>query len=241
MASPTARSLAALRQRGCLAAVVEHFNPHARIRQDLFGAFDVLAIEPGQPGVLFVQCCVTGDITKRLAKLQTEPVAERVRRGLAAGNTGAVHGWALRGARGKRKVYELKEVSVTCPRPAPPARSRTRIAGRRGARSHIGRRRAGSSGGCTGARGAARTTGRNSGHEPPKRPPGPPAVDAPGSAVVARGLRLLRRHATSRRDVGPAPAWPASRVPGRPVRADVRGDLGARPARDGRADRRILS
>src|SRR3972149_192046 len=129
MASPTARSLAALRQRGCLAAVVEHFNPHARIRQDLFGAFDVLAIEPGQPGVLFVQCCVTGDITKRLAKLQTEPVAERVRRGvaggkpvgvrgggrrvLAAGNRVSVHGWALRGARGKRKVYELKEVSVT--------------------------------------------------------------------------------------------------------------------------------
>src|SRR3990167_1551476 len=147
MASPTARSLAALRQRGCLAAVVEHFNPHARIRQDLFGAFDVLAIEPGQPGVLFVQCCVTWDITKRLAKLQTEPVAERVRRVLAAGNRVSVHGWALRGARGKRKVYELKEVSVTCPRPAPPARSRTRIAGRRGARSHIGRRRGASSGG----------------------------------------------------------------------------------------------
>src|SRR3990167_10418286 len=123
MASPTARSLAALRQRGCLAAVVEHFNPHARIRQDLFGAFDVLAIEPGQPRVLFVQCCVTGDITKRLAKLQTEPVAERVRRGLAAGQRVSVPGGALRGGPGRRKGYELKEDSVTLNRPSPPPTS----------------------------------------------------------------------------------------------------------------------
>ena len=110
--SPTARSLAALRARGCLAGVVEKWNPHAHIRQDLFGFADLVAIEPDQTGVLFVQCCVTGDITKRLAKLQTEPVAERVRTVLAAGNRVRIMAYALRGPRGKRKVYELKEVEV---------------------------------------------------------------------------------------------------------------------------------
>ena len=42
---PTQRTLARLRQEGALeVAIVEHWNPHARIRQDLFGFIDILAI-----------------------------------------------------------------------------------------------------------------------------------------------------------------------------------------------------
>src|SRR3972149_1902224 len=66
-------------------------------------------------------------------------------------------------------------------------------------------------------------------------------LDPPWWREVCAYYGVTQRHGATSRDVGPAPAWPASRVPGRPVRADVRGDLGARPARDGRADRRILS
>jgi hypothetical protein len=110
--TPTARSLEALRERGCLAAVVEKWNAHARIRQDLFGFGDILAIEPGRPGVLIVQACIADDITKRLEKLQTEPVAERVRRVLEAGNRVLIMGWAKRGARGKRKVWTLREIAL---------------------------------------------------------------------------------------------------------------------------------
>jgi hypothetical protein len=45
VSSPTRRSLEHLRKAGAeLVAVVERWNPHAKIRQDLFGVVDVLAI-----------------------------------------------------------------------------------------------------------------------------------------------------------------------------------------------------
>ncbi|MHB1530468.1 MAG: hypothetical protein ACYCXT_13820 [Acidiferrobacteraceae bacterium] len=54
-ASPTQRTLRHLRKAGYpLVQVVEKWNPHAGVRQDLFGIIDVLAVGPG--GVLAVQC-----------------------------------------------------------------------------------------------------------------------------------------------------------------------------------------
>jgi len=48
VSSPTRRSLEHLRKAGAeLVAVVERWNPHAKIRQDLFGVVDVLAIHGG--------------------------------------------------------------------------------------------------------------------------------------------------------------------------------------------------
>lgn len=44
--SPTQRARAELKRRGWPSAIVEHFNPHVRIRQDLWGVFDLLAIRP---------------------------------------------------------------------------------------------------------------------------------------------------------------------------------------------------
>lgn len=107
--TPTARSLAHLRKAGALAAVVEKYNPHAKVRQDLFGFCDVIAVEPGQPGVLLVQACMVGDQSKRLAKVRTEP---RVRPCLDAQNRVAVFAWAKRGARGKRKLWTLTVTPV---------------------------------------------------------------------------------------------------------------------------------
>jgi hypothetical protein len=43
--SPTQRTLKHWRDLGYLCAVVEHWNPHVRIRQDLYGFIDVLAIK----------------------------------------------------------------------------------------------------------------------------------------------------------------------------------------------------
>lgn len=54
MSSPTQRSLAVLRERGYIAQVVERWNPFARIRQDLFGVVDVLAVGNGE--TIAVQC-----------------------------------------------------------------------------------------------------------------------------------------------------------------------------------------
>ena len=43
--SPTQLSLKHLRQAGYIVAIVEHFNAFANVRQDLFGAFDILAVK----------------------------------------------------------------------------------------------------------------------------------------------------------------------------------------------------
>ena len=96
-----------------MAGVVEKWNPHARIRQDLFQFIDVVAVVPDVVGVFAVQACTTGDAPKRLAKCRAEPIAGNVRRWLAAGNAFAVWGWAKRGPRGKRKIWTLKEYHVS--------------------------------------------------------------------------------------------------------------------------------
>ena len=104
--SPTARSLALVRRRGGIAGTVERWNPHSKTRHDFLGFADILAIQPGQLGVLAIQACVTGDQSKRLEKIRQEP---RAALWLAAGNRIAVWGWAKRGARGKRKTWTLSE------------------------------------------------------------------------------------------------------------------------------------
>jgi hypothetical protein len=102
--SPTARSLATLRKEGWTAQVVEKFNPGARVRQDLFGCIDIVAIRPDRPGVLGIQACVTGDQAKRFCKVQSEP---RIVTWKAAGNGMEVWGWSKKGPRGKRKTWQL--------------------------------------------------------------------------------------------------------------------------------------
>lgn len=101
--SPTARTLKHCRELGWVADVVERFIPGARVRRDLFGFIDVVILD-GKPGVLGVQACSTGDQSTRLAKIGQEP---RAGLWLAAGNRVQVWGWAKRGPRGKRKLWEL--------------------------------------------------------------------------------------------------------------------------------------
>jgi hypothetical protein len=73
--SPTQRTLAALRAEGYVAAVVEHWNAHAFVRQDLFGFADVVALRPGE--ILAVQACSGGggDHAERRAKIVGPPPA----------------------------------------------------------------------------------------------------------------------------------------------------------------------
>ena len=112
--SPTARSLALLKSRGAIAAVVEKWNSFARIRVDLFGFLDIVALEPGKTGLLGVQACVTGDQSKRLAKIALNA---NVAPWLAAGNRVAVWGWSKKGPRGKRKTWQLSETTIPTPTP----------------------------------------------------------------------------------------------------------------------------
>jgi hypothetical protein len=87
MSSPTQRSLRYLRDLGYLVAVVEHWNPHARIRQDLFGWIDLLAIRDDE--TLAVQTTASGVATRvrKIAEAITLPAVRK------AGWRILVHGW----------------------------------------------------------------------------------------------------------------------------------------------------
>jgi hypothetical protein len=105
MTSPTQRTLAHLRAAGYeLVQVVERWNPHARVRQDLFGIIDVLAVRPGE--VLGVQATSGSNVAARVAKITDHPSTPFLRR---AGVRLLVHGWR-KSANGR---WTLREVDVS--------------------------------------------------------------------------------------------------------------------------------
>jgi hypothetical protein len=65
--TPTQRSLKLLREQGYTVAIVEKWNPHARIRQDLFGFIDLLAIRDGE--TLGIQACAGSSLSARVKKI----------------------------------------------------------------------------------------------------------------------------------------------------------------------------
>jgi len=96
-ASPTRRTLQHLRAAGYpLVQVVEKWNPHARVRQDLFGIIDVLAVGP--EGVLAVQCTSAAHVAERLVKLRASQALPVLKR---AGVSVRVHGWHKRRSNGR--------------------------------------------------------------------------------------------------------------------------------------------
>ena len=104
MTSPTQRSLKYLRDEGYTAEVVEHWNPHARIRQDLFGIIDIVAVKPGE--TLAVQTTSSAHVAERVRKIAESPNVGVIRE---AGWTIHVHGWAKK-ANGR---WELRTVDVS--------------------------------------------------------------------------------------------------------------------------------
>ena len=101
--TPTQRSLAYLRDEGYLVAIVEHWNPFARIRQDLFGFIDQLAIRRDE--TLAVQVTASG-VSSRVKKIEASPHLGRVRE---AGWRLHVHGWR-KNSKGK---YVMRVVDLS--------------------------------------------------------------------------------------------------------------------------------
>ena len=105
--SPTARSLAHLRELGYRAQVVERWNPHARIRQDLFGG-DILALKPGEP-VFVVQATTGANHAARREKLEA---AGFITLWTQAGAVLEIWSWSKQGARGKKKTWTLRRQAL---------------------------------------------------------------------------------------------------------------------------------
>lgn len=107
---PTQRSLQYLRTNGWLCHIVEHWNQFAHIRQDCYGFGDILACNPDRKLIALVQTTSAANFNKRFKKVLAEPKAAIWR---TAGGMILVHGWGKKGARGKRKVWTLREVILT--------------------------------------------------------------------------------------------------------------------------------
>jgi hypothetical protein len=109
--SPTARTLEELRKRGYVAQVVEKWNMHAKVLQDLFGCIDVVAIGP--EGIIGVQATsgqTGGNHSNRRTKMLAEP---RAKKWLEAGGKLWLWSWAQRGARDERKLWTLRAEELT--------------------------------------------------------------------------------------------------------------------------------
>jgi hypothetical protein len=104
--TPTARTLRYLRDLGHVPAVVERWNPHARIRQDLFGFLDIVSIEGAN--VCGWQACAGSSVAARVAKIRAHPLFPTVARAMKVN----VIGWRMAGQRGKRKRWEPRIVSI---------------------------------------------------------------------------------------------------------------------------------
>lgn len=71
-----------------MVAVVERWNPHAFVRQDLFGIIDVLAVRGNE--TLAVQVTSAGNVSSRIKKMSESEALPVLRE---AGWTVLVHGW----------------------------------------------------------------------------------------------------------------------------------------------------
>jgi hypothetical protein len=94
--SPTKLTLRHLRdtEGWLLVEVVERWNPHAQIRQDLFGFVDVIAVRPGE--TLAVQTTTAANVSTRIRKIADHPNLPALRE---AEWTIRVHGWAKKSGR----------------------------------------------------------------------------------------------------------------------------------------------
>lgn len=90
MRSPTQRSLALLREQGYTVCVVEHFNAFAKIRKDLFGFIDIVALHPQKRGLLGIQTTTGSNLSARKKKAEAIPAYKLW---INAGNAIQFHGW----------------------------------------------------------------------------------------------------------------------------------------------------
>lgn len=92
--SPTQLTIRSLKQDGWLVEVVEKYNFFAKVRNDLFGFIDILAIKDGS--VLAVQATSKANISSRVNKIaEHENIAEVRKLGWQI----EVWGWAKVGNR----------------------------------------------------------------------------------------------------------------------------------------------
>ena len=103
--SPTQLSLKELRKTCTAVQVVERWNPHAKIRQDLFGFVDILALNGAE--TIAVQSTSWANTGARAKKIAESDHVAAVRE---AGWRVLIHGWRKNA---KTNRYELKTLDIS--------------------------------------------------------------------------------------------------------------------------------
>lgn len=102
--SPTQRSLKYLREQGYLVAIVEHWNPFAKLRVDLFGCIDLICIGNGE--TVGVQTTSYSNVPARIKKIEENEALPLLR---DANWRILVHGWK----KGKDGKWTVREVDLS--------------------------------------------------------------------------------------------------------------------------------
>jgi len=111
--SPLQRTIRELKDQGMVCAITEKWNPHARIRQDLFGIIDLIALDPSR-GVVGIQACGS-DYAAHHKKLTGECAQRCVDWLVTPGTALEVWSWTkvLVKRGGKAKIWRPRVVDYT--------------------------------------------------------------------------------------------------------------------------------
>ena len=108
--SPTARSLKYLREEGFTAQVVERFNPYAKVRVDLFGIFDIIAM--GDETIVGIQVTSGSNHSAHRDKMNK---SKELGEWIQCGGIAVIHSWSKKvkrnkdGSKSKVKAWTLRE------------------------------------------------------------------------------------------------------------------------------------
>lgn len=109
MTGPVARSLAWYRKHGWCAYSVSRWVPQARKTIDFAGFADIIAYHPTG----MIEACQATTTAHQAARLNKILALKPALMWLVAGGQIAVHGWAKKGPRGKRKTWQLTITPMT--------------------------------------------------------------------------------------------------------------------------------
>ena len=108
-----------LNEQGYKTWIVEKpWNPYTKRREDLFNFIDLVGIRENRAGVIGIQACGE-DASEHTRKILEGYVGSNGKHigpnpyigiWLKAGNPFFIWAWRLRGAKGKRKLYTLREI-----------------------------------------------------------------------------------------------------------------------------------
>lgn len=108
--SPTQRTLKYLRDLGYVAGVTEKWNPHAKIRQDLFGFVDLIYLCGPASVIAAVQTTSGANHASRRTKVLGNPAA---RRWVECGGRIEVWSWSAKKVkRGGKRVHYVPRIET---------------------------------------------------------------------------------------------------------------------------------